>query len=144
MSKQTILACDGSHPSVVPAVGTVDLCKHCQAAFKQFIRNGTRSVAKAMESPTERRKRKDRERHARKREEKKQTLSTRGDYWSVAEAKVMAIVRELKEQIHINDVVKRAGISHTTVATALRRLVAARKIEARGGKGRWRRYWLPA
>lgn len=152
MAKQTILVCDRKHHGLVPAIGTfgqlngpskavptVDLCAACaQELFGSSTMNG--------ETPEQRRKRLDRERHARKRVETQKPVGlpnhSNKAYWPTMEAKVMAVVNELQEQIHIRDIVKGSELTYATVSNTLRRLVSQGKVGTTGGVGRYRRYHL--
>ena len=153
MSKATILKCDFRHRGIVPAIGTfeVDLC----AAHKEMLVPARRRTSHVnhphTETKEERKKRLDRERHARKAAEKRAAAGTMNattprsaGYWPAMEAKVMTVVTDLGAQIHINDVIKKTGLTKSTVASTMRRLVKARKVATSGGLGRWRRYHLPA
>ena len=142
----TFLFTNGNGTTLLKA----DLCQPCvDETIMSLMPSKAQAKAHSTvngETKEERKKRLDRERHAKKRDERKkeQPLNTRSDYWAVVEAKIMKVMKDLKEQVHINDVIKGAGISNSSAGNGLRRLVAAKKIEARGGAGRYRRYWLPA
>jgi hypothetical protein len=106
----------------------------------------SKRAAKAnAESRAERKKRLDRERHARNRS--KQTLGQRAkrfeDMWKEREAKALNVVRSLKTNVHVSDVCKALEVKQSVAGDVMRRLVGKGFVTATGGVGRWRRYNIP-
>src|SRR4030095_286233 len=159
MSKREILACD-RHEATIPAVGSFELnnsqnqnslakadlgqacldeaisfltpskAKLSQKELKKAIANAGTAIERAVARGRKTEIEKNNPRHP--------------DYWLDIEAKVMDIMEDLREQVHINDVVKSMGrVNRGSTYSALHRLVQKGQVGTTGGRGRWRRYSLP-
>lgn len=153
MAKQVIVTCDW-HVKVVPATTNyelsngksggkkrLDLCKEHE---RELLLLFARKPATAAEVKKER----DRERHRTKYKQQREytggSSRNKGTYWADLEHKVMAVANAVKTNIHINDILKGAGITKSSAGSTLRRLVAKELLVTTGGRGRYRRYHLPA
>src|SRR5262245_14762385 len=170
MGKQTILTCDW-HESTWPAVATyelrngreikghLDLCQAHETALLDIFQPQAIALAKPTEpskkvaelDKLERKRARDRDRHRRKRLELEQSPKSRetravksGKYWERLEGLVLDAMLELKRNVHIHAIMENTDLTQASAGNTLRRLVAQGKVEAVGGRGRYRRYNLPA
>src|SRR4030095_10445922 len=158
MSKREILACD-RHEATIPAVGSfelnnsqnqnslakADLCQACldeaisfltpskaklsQKELKKAIADAGTAIERAV---------------ARGRKTELENKNPRHpNYWLNIEAKVMDIMEDLREQVHIDDVAKRMGdVSHGSTYSALHRLGSKGPNGPTRRPGGWRRCTL--
>jgi hypothetical protein len=139
--KKSALMCD-RHDEDVLALGTyevrngtgvravrLDLCTACVTEMTAFF-TPVKRVAQA----------------SAKVEKPKHELSRRKSpgFWPDRDAKVLAAMKRMRANVHINDLIAATHLPNSTVGKCLRRLVEKEEIMETGGKGRYRRYHMPS